>query len=104
MNMAVTIDPRPTYFGDRMVVTGSYTATETTIELGDLLASVDAFTLNPSSVTLQNVDSTPADDGGTLAILALMDSATVSGTTVTIHPAAGGSTKAGTFLAIGRRN
>jgi hypothetical protein len=31
--MAVTIDPRPTYFGDRMVVTGSYEAGDTSIDL-----------------------------------------------------------------------
>ena len=44
--MAVTIDPRPTYFGDRMIVTGSYAATDTSIDLSGLLASIDAVILN----------------------------------------------------------
>ena len=28
--MAVTIDPRPSYFGDRIIVTGTYTGGSTT--------------------------------------------------------------------------
>tara|TARA_B100001094_G_C17456100_1_gene450587 strand:- start:94 stop:402 length:309 start_codon:yes stop_codon:yes gene_type:complete len=102
--MAVTIDPRPTYFGDRMIVTGSYEAGDTSIVLGDILASVDAFILNPSSAVGQVVDTTPADDGGTPGTLNLLDVATVDGTTVTIAGAASGTTVAGTFLAIGRRS
>ena len=46
--MTVTIDPRPTYFGDRMVVTGTYTggaATET-IDLTSFFSRVDAFVVN----------------------------------------------------------
>ncbi len=100
----LTIDPRPTYFGDRMIVTGSYAAGRTEIALGSLLASIDAFILNPSAVTAQVVDTTPADDGGTAGTLNLLDVATVDGTTVTIAGAAAGTTVAGTFLAIGRRS
>ena len=47
--MTVTIDPRPTYFGDRMVVTGTYTGgnpTET-INLASLFSRIDAFVVNP---------------------------------------------------------
>ena len=101
----LTIDPRPTYFGDRMIVTGSYAAGRTEIALGGLLASVDAFILNPSAVTVQAVDTTPTDDGGTPGNLQLLDTATVDGTTETVSPAVGGGTTvAGTFLAIGRRS
>ena len=102
--MAVTIDPRPTYFGDRIVATGSYEATDTSIDLSSITASIDGLILNPSANTPQVVDSTVADDGGPPANLNLQDTGTVSGTTITIVPAVvGGNTVAGTFLAIGRR-
>jgi hypothetical protein len=104
--MAVTIDPRPTYFGDRMIVTGSYTggaATEA-IALGSLLASVDAFIVNPSQTTPQAVD--PADGAGdTEVAIELLDVATLSGTTITVTQATDqANVVAGTFLAIGRRS
>jgi len=44
--MAVTIDPRPTYFGDRMIVTGSTDGAEA-IDLSSLLASIDGAIANP---------------------------------------------------------
>ena len=44
--MAVTIDSRPTYFGDRMVVTGSYEAGDTSIDLSGLLAEIDWMGIN----------------------------------------------------------
>tara|TARA_R100001510_G_scaffold46052_1_gene42888 strand:+ start:210 stop:557 length:348 start_codon:yes stop_codon:yes gene_type:complete len=115
--MAVTIDPRPTYFGDRMIVTGSYGAGDTSIDLSGLLASIDFAGVNPSAaqanVQLSNT-GTHAND-----TIALVDNCTVSGTTITVHSAivevdpdgAGtggaatpGATLAGTFLAIGRRS
>ncbi len=43
--MAVTIDPRPTYFGDRMIVTGSATTGEA-VDLSSLLASIDGAMVN----------------------------------------------------------
>ena len=43
--MAVTIDPRPTYFGDRMIVTGSTDGAEA-IDLSSLLASIDGAMVN----------------------------------------------------------
>ena len=104
--MAVTIDERPTYFGDRMIVTGSYTGGAATedIELGSLLASVDAFIVNPSQTQLQSVD--PADGSGdTEANLELLDVATLSGTTITVTQVTDvANVAAGTFLAIGRRS
>ena len=35
--MAVTIDPRTTVFGDRMVVTGTYEAADASIDLSSFL-------------------------------------------------------------------
>ena len=115
--MTVTIDPRPTYFGDRMVVTGSYAAGDTSIDLSSLLASIDFAGINPeaaqANVTVSNT-GTHAND-----VIALVDNCTVSGTTITIvsavvetdpdgagtgSAAIAGATIAGTFLAIGRRS
>ena len=47
--MAVTIDSRPTYFGDRMIVTGTFAAADASIDLSGLLASIDAFILNSTA-------------------------------------------------------
>ena len=104
--MAVTIDPRPTYFGDRIIVTGSYTANTTTISLSSVMTSIDAIIVNPNVTVDQVVDSTATDDGGTPQSLSLLDTATFSGTTITLAPAsdaAPGQTQAGTFFVIGRR-
>lgn len=112
--MAVTIDPRPTYFGDRMVVTGSYEAGDTSIDLSSLLASIDFAGVNPSTAQANLTTS----DGTSTDIIALVDGCTVSGTTITVvaavnskdpdgggvGPAVPGATIGGTFLAIGRRS
>ena len=45
----LAIDPRPTVFGNKAVVTGTLTdagATSGHIALGDMLASIDAFVIN----------------------------------------------------------
>lgn len=115
--MAVTIDPRPTYFGDRMIVTGSYDAGETSIDLSDLLVSIDFAGVNPAAAQANVVVSntgTHAND-----TISLVDNCTLSGTTITIvsavvetdpdgagtgSAAVPGATIAGTFLAIGRRS
>tara|TARA_Y100001938_G_scaffold65362_1_gene90866 strand:+ start:278 stop:598 length:321 start_codon:yes stop_codon:yes gene_type:complete len=106
--MAVTIDPRPTYFGDRIIVTGSYTAAAAvSIELSSLMATIDAVIVNPATVSLTNVSITDdGDNSDTLVGVSLGDVATFSGTTITINKASGaaGNTAAGTFLAIGRRS
>ena len=105
--MAVTIDPRPTYFGDRMIVTGSFEAGDTSISLSDQLASIDAIIVNFEAAQIfkhQDVDiaggtSYAAVDG------AATDVATFNGTTITIEPPlTGQTTLPGTFLVIGRRN
>tara|TARA_R100000353_G_scaffold27718_1_gene23317 strand:- start:205 stop:435 length:231 start_codon:yes stop_codon:yes gene_type:complete len=43
--MAVTIDPRPTVFGDRVIITGSTDGAEA-IDLSDLLVSIDGAMVN----------------------------------------------------------
>jgi len=104
--MAVTIDTRPTYFGDRMIVTGSYAATDTSIDLSGLLVSIDAVIINSAlaQVKIQHVDIA---NGTTYAAVSapLHDTFTFSGSTITVNPPfAGMDTAGGTFLAIGRRS
>lgn len=62
--MAVTIDPRPTYMGDRMIVTGSTTGAEN-IDLSDLLSSIDGGMVN-AKTTAATV--THAIDGTTFKV------------------------------------
>ena len=105
--MTVTIDPRPTYFGDRMIVTGSYQAGDTSIDLSDLLASIDGVIVNPSAVqTAKHQDVDIANGTSYAAVTASnIDTAIFDGTTITIAPVlAGETTAAGTFVAIGRRS
>ena len=102
--MAVTIDSRPTVFGDRMIVTGSYEAGDTSIDLSSLLASIDAIVVNPSSTSPQPVEEGSDDTASDAVVTQTFDFATFSGTTITITPGqAGGTVVAGTFLVIGRR-
>ena len=107
--MAVEIDPRPTYFGDRMIITGSYTAGDgagsVTISVSDLLASIDAVIVNPNSLQNQGIEDGAAADESDAVIMKTIDLATFSDTTITITPGqAGGTVVAGTFLVIGRRS
>ena len=77
--MAVAIDPRPTYFGDRIVITGTYAAAD----------------------TLETGGAADASDG---APFIFGEFATVSGTTITVNtPGGAQATAGGTFFAIGRR-
>ena len=102
--MAVTIDTRPTVFGDRMIVTGSYEAGDTSIDLSGLLDTIDAVICNPTNAANQAVDPDDDGDAGDLETVQLYDFASFSGSTITIAPAvASGTTGPGTFLAIGRR-
>ena len=108
--MAVTIDPRPTYFGDRLIVTGSFTggsATET-IDLTSLFSSIDAFIINPDAEVPQPVDAANADGGsGDNHNLNLLDVGVLDAdrTTLTIRQASDqNNVSPGSFLAIGRRN
>lgn len=105
--MAVTIDPRPTYFGDRIVVTGSYTAAAAVqIDLSSMMSSIDGIIVNPATITPTNISVTDdGDNSDTVAAVSLGDVGTFSGTTITINGVTGlgGNTAAGTFVAIGRR-
>tara|TARA_R100000773_G_scaffold21440_2_gene19032 strand:+ start:14714 stop:15031 length:318 start_codon:yes stop_codon:yes gene_type:complete len=105
--MAITIDPRPTVFGDRLVITGSYEAGDTSIDLSSQLASIDSIMLNPSAPNVISIKEADPAGGSSFGVTALLasDFGSFSGTTITISvPAIGQTTKAGTFLAIGRRS
>jgi len=105
--MAVTIDPRPTYMGDRMIITGSFDADETSIELGDMLAEIDAIIVNFNAAqALKHQDVSITGDSSYAAVVgAAEDIATFDGTTITIEPPlTGQTTNAGTFFVIGRRS
>jgi len=108
--MTVTIDPRPTYFGDRMVVTGSYGAGDNAIDLSSLLASIDFAGANSSGAIAARpiTDTGPSPpiqnvvfgvdvriDGTTVRLAAGLADGTIGDTA----PA-----QAGTFIAIGRRS
>ena len=103
--MAVTIDPRPTYFGDRMIVTGSYEATDALIDLRSLLASIDMAIVTNATSAQQEVRNS-ADDG--VARLNCFDQAIVvdsSDARVTIeNNQETSATVGGTFFVIGRRS
>ena len=108
-NTTTTFDARPTYFGDRMILTGSYTAGDgagaVTISVSDLLASIDAVIVNPNSLQNQGVEEGAAADESDVVTMKTIDLATFSGTTITITPGqAGGTVVAGTFLVFGRRS
>tara|TARA_R100000908_G_C3655479_1_gene85235 strand:+ start:120 stop:446 length:327 start_codon:yes stop_codon:yes gene_type:complete len=108
--MAVTIDTRPSYFGDRMIVTGTFAAGDNSVDLSGLLASIDFAGANFSGI-IASFQIT--DTGGTANAQDVVFSPDVriDGTTIRI---AGGladgtiantnPTQAGTFLAIGRRS
>jgi len=109
--MAVTINPRPTVFGDRMIITGTYAAGDNSIDFSSFLSEIDFAGANSSGVIagraitdtgasppLQNVHFgvDVRIDGTTIRLAAgLQDPGDVANTT----PA-----QAGTFIAIGRRS
>jgi hypothetical protein len=80
--MAVTIDPRPSYMGDRMIVTGTYEAGDTEIDLSGLLASIDTASL------LKTGAAGP------------LEAYSIDGTSIKMNAV----TADGKFLAIGRRS
>ena len=107
--MAVTIDTRPTYFGDRLIVTGSFTGggASEVIDLTSLFSTIDAFIVN-ADATPQQMDTADAvNGGGDETVIFVHPSATLDPTRTTItvreSPQSGGVTP-GTFLAIGRRS
>ena len=102
--MAVTIDPRPTYFGDRMIVTGTFAQADTTIDLSGLLISIDGFMLNSTATPATfNVRNAADDDNQALTFTPM---GVVTGASIAIIGGNGGSgaSSNGTFVAIGRRS
>ena len=102
--MAITIDPRPSYFGDRMIVTGSYDATEALIDLTSILASIDMAVVSPAIGAEQQLRNAAGND---IERLFFYDYATVDPTSpriVIANSQASGETTGGTFFAIGRRS
>lgn len=103
--MAVTIDPRPTYFGDRIVVTGSYEAADASIDLSDLMTSIDFADINPTAAMAPlNLEIGGAADESDATPSTFREFATVNGTTIAINKVQASQTQVGgTFFAIGRR-
>ena len=105
--MAVSIDNRPTYFGDRMIVTGTFGAGDTTIALGDILAEIDAVIVNFSAAQILKHQDVDIAGGTSYAAVsgAAEDIPTFDGTTITSEPPlTGQTTNGGTFLVFGRRS
>jgi hypothetical protein len=82
--MAITIDARPAVMGNKFVVTGSYAAADSDIDLSALLSTIDAVILNPSGAV-----------AGAAELHSINDA--------TIVAAGPGWAAAGTFWAIGSR-
>ena len=115
--MAVTIDPRPTYFGDRMIVTGTYEAGDAAIDLSSVLVSIDFAGINPSGAhAYESIGDTGGGSGGTQNVT-FAPKARIDGTTIRIGSGVGDITdpdatdtgliavgENGTFFAIGRRS
>ena len=109
--MAITFDPRPTVFGDRIIVTGTFAAGDTSIDLSSMMISVDACIAN-NTTALTAVTVRNAADSGSSTLQPVL-SVTVSGTTVSLAATrenpdtsaieSGAPLTGGTFLAIGRR-
>ena len=108
--MAVTIDPRPTYFGDRMIITGTYAAGDNSIDLSSFLSEIDFAGVNPSGI-IASETITDTGGGANLQAVVLHPQTRIDGTTIRLSsglqdPGAVANTapaQAGTFLAIGRR-
>ena len=108
--MAVTIDPRPTYFGDRMIITGTYAAGDNAIDLSSLLSSIDFAGAN-SSGAIAGRAITDTGASPPLQTVHFGVDARIDGTTIRLAPglqdpgdvANTAPAQAGTFFAIGRR-
>tara|TARA_R100000900_G_scaffold47675_1_gene38445 strand:+ start:1719 stop:2045 length:327 start_codon:yes stop_codon:yes gene_type:complete len=102
-----TIDPRPSYFGDRMIITGSYTAGDTgtlTIDLSSQLASIDFAGTNGAGA-LSAVGIFDTGGAGDAQDVHFNNLCVINGSSILIASGnAGFPVKAGTFIAIGRRS
>ena len=108
--MAVTIDPRPTVFGDRMIITGTYAAGDNSIDLSSFLSEIDFAGANSSgAIAARPITDTGASPVATQDVVFGVD-VRIDGTTVRLAAGLADATiadsapqQAGTFLAIGRR-
>ena len=109
--MAITIDPRPTVFGDRMIITGTFAAGDNSIDLSSFLSEIDFAGANASGALAARAIT---DTGGTANLQSVIFGIDVriDGTTIRLaaglqDPGALANTapgQAGTFIAIGRRS
>lgn len=111
--MAVTIDPRPTVFGDRMIVTGTFGASDNEVDLSSFFSEIDFAGANFSGAIAATAikDTGATGPPANLQDVVLHPQVRIDGTTIRI--AAGQAdatiadtnpTQAGTFIAIGRRS
>jgi len=73
----LAIDPRPTVFGNKAVITGTLTAAGATsghIDFSGLLASIDSFTINGTGGTVRAATS-DSIDGSTVNLGAVVSGA-----------------------------
>jgi len=103
-----TIDPRPTVFGDRMVITGSYTAGDTGTLVVDLSSQLSSIDWAGSNFTGAIAPVTITDTGGAGNAQDVFLNPTcfiTSGTSLSVGSGlVGYPLIAGTFIAIGRRS
>ena len=102
--MAVAIDPRPTYFGDRIVITGTYAASDTSIALGDLLTSIDMAVVTPAAgLAPQNLETGGQADGTDATPFIFVTCYCKWNDNHSQHTRGAQATAGGTFFVIGRR-
>ena len=69
-----TIDNRPTVFGDRLIVTGSTSGSES-VDLSDMLSSIDCGVANPignaATATTTGINGTTFNVGAACTFLVL---------------------------------
>jgi hypothetical protein len=108
--MAVTIDPRPNSIGDMIMITGSYEAGDTTIDLSDFYApnSIEFFSITPTDTVATFVARAVIEETEGNANMSLQDAFKLADSTciVTLYqgPAtSAGASEPGKFMAMGRR-
>ena len=107
--MAVTFDTRPTAIGDMIMVTGTYEASDTTIDLSTFFGpnSVEFFSITSTDTTATTAVEINIEESATAVNATLPDSFKLVDATcvVTLYggTAAGGAQEPGNVMAIGRR-
>ena len=104
--MAVVFNTRPTAFGDMLIVTGTYEASDVTIDLNDFFSSVEGFSITPTGTTPNTNVVFDIEESATAAATPLYDAFKLANNIVTLYGGQASSTGAqvaGNFMAIGRR-